>query len=377
MNQQESADWLFENGGPAIRYRTATELMLSSSNIDIGQLREELLQSQLVRTWLERLTPGRGISSIRINSLRGGKSTSFENVMGKLTDLGYRQGMAELDQRTMPFRQWLQDNAERPSRYIFDIFCRTLTAAFLARAGYTDEPAVGIVLKNRLKTIYDFTRQGSYDIYVDPAYYSPRMPRSLHRHSLISPALSRDGNLSLPWIYDIIGLAAYLPACGTKDNRTKADTIINYILNGYYQRLPLGRGVVRAENGYYFSMGWGVWLPGFFGALPGDIEPRPEISRILAAVVRRLVLMGQFPAAREHPWFINILNHLHGFQTEEGTYQFPSSYLREKPDSFWWKGACMGLEENRRKEFAFELESTFWMAKLKAAVSPAEKATNP
>ena len=265
MNHQESVDWLLENGGPVIRYRTATELMSPSDSIDIGQLREALLQSQLARTWLERFIPGRGI-----NDLHGSKSTTFENVMGKLTDLGCSQGMTALDNQTEPFRQWLQNNAERPSRHIFDLFCRTLIAAFLARAGYTDEPAVGTVLKNRLETVYDFTRLGSYDIYIDPADY-PRMPRSFQRSSLLNPALSRDGdNLSLPWTYDIIGLAAYLPECGTEDDWAKANTIINYILNDQYQKLPPGYGVIRSVNGRYYGMGWSVHLPAFFGTPSED-----------------------------------------------------------------------------------------------------------
>ena len=76
--------------------------------------------------------------------------------------------------------------------------------------------------------------------------------------------------------------------------------------------------------------------------------------------------MGEFPTTREHPWFINSLNHLEGFRTEKGTYQFPRTYLPEKPVGYWVTGARMALEENRRKAIAIEMESTFWMAKLKA-----------
>ena len=368
MNQRELVNWLFENGGPAIRYRTATELLPSSNDIDTGQIREELLQSPLVRTWLERFIPGRGI-----NSLHGSKPTAFENVMGKLTDLGCRQGMAELDRQTIPFRQWLQDNAERPSRHIFDIFCRTLIAAFLARAGYTDEPAVGTVLKNRLETVYGFTRQGNYDIYVNPADY-PRMPSSFQKKPLVNPALTRNYDSCLPSVYDIIGLAAYLPERGTEDDRAKANTIINYILNDQYQKLHPGYGISRTEDGRYYAMGWAVWLPGFFSAPSDDTRPGRTASEMLGALVQRLILMGQFPAAREHPWFINGLNHLQGFQTEKGTYLFPRSYLPEKPVGYWVASARMGLEENRRTELAIELESTFWMAKLKASVPVEGKA---
>ncbi|UCB43338.1 MAG: hypothetical protein JSV77_01440, partial [Dehalococcoidales bacterium] len=86
----------------------------------------------------------------------------------------------------------------------------------------------------------------------------------------------------------------------------------------------------------------------------------------LGAFVQRLVLMGQFPAARSHPWFINSLNHLQGFQTENGTYLFTRSYLPEQSSGYWVTGARLGLEEDRKVRHAIELESTYWMTKLLA-----------
>ena len=132
--------------------------MPPSSNADIGQLAEQLHQSKLVKTWLERIVP-----PALFNDLHGSKATQFENVMGKLTELGLRRGVPELNQRTMPYRQWLKDNAEGPPTHTFDVFSRTLIAAFLARAGYVDEPAVGTLLKGRLETVCDFARKGIYD----------------------------------------------------------------------------------------------------------------------------------------------------------------------------------------------------------------------
>ena len=45
MNEKELAEWLFENGGPVIRYRTATELFSPSSEIDTSQLLDDLMNS--------------------------------------------------------------------------------------------------------------------------------------------------------------------------------------------------------------------------------------------------------------------------------------------------------------------------------------------
>jgi hypothetical protein len=79
--------------------------------------------------------------------------------------------------------------------------------------------------------------------------------------------------------------------------------------------------------------------------------------------------MGQFPAARRHPWFVNGLDYLHSFQTEKGTYLFRRSYLPEQPNGYWVNGARMGLEEDRKTRLAIELESTFWMVMLQYLAS--------
>ncbi|OGO33297.1 MAG: hypothetical protein A2Z29_05355 [Chloroflexi bacterium RBG_16_56_11] len=359
MNHRDLVEWLFTNSGPTIRYRTATELMAPSKNVDVVQLRHELLQSEPVKTWLIRFVP-----FSRLNDIHGSKATTFESVMGKLTDLGLRRGVAPFDQQTMPYREWLKDNVDRPPKHIFDIFTRTLIAAFLARAGYVDEPAVGKVLRMRLETVYDFARQGRCDVYVNPDSY-PKMPKSFKGKRLIDPRLSLDGNLQLPWIYDIVGFSAYLPEYGNETDQERANTVICYILNEQYQRFPEGYGILLAKNRTYYAMGWSVSLPGFVNKLSEDVSTQEVPPWILGAFVQRLAIMGQFSIVRKHPWFINSLNHLEGFETEKGTYLFPRSYLPEKANGYWITGARMGLEDNRNTKLAIELESTFWMAKLK------------
>jgi len=52
---RELAEWLLENGGPVVRYRTATELLSDASMVDIEALDRDLLNCPLVRLWLGRL----------------------------------------------------------------------------------------------------------------------------------------------------------------------------------------------------------------------------------------------------------------------------------------------------------------------------------
>ena len=82
-------------------------------------------------------------------------------------------------------------------------------------------------------------------------------------------------------------------------------------------------------------------------------------------LVYRLELMSNVPSARKHPWFQESIERLEQYRTDQDTYIFPRSFLQERPSGYWVTGAYMGLEQNRRKKAALELESTFWMLKIK------------
>ncbi len=49
---------------------------------------------------------------------------------------------------------------------------------------------------------------------------------------------------------------------------------------------------------------------------------------------------------------------------QHGAFLFPAAYLHEGSSGYWIMGSNMGLEENRRRKMARELESTLWMRKL-------------
>ena len=103
-------DWLLENGGPVIRYRTATELLNEPKIINIEQLSQELIRSQMVGAWLERL----GTSKEFVH-LHSSKMTAYENAMGKLVQLGCKNGITPFDQKTLSFRKWLQSTRQYSS----------------------------------------------------------------------------------------------------------------------------------------------------------------------------------------------------------------------------------------------------------------------
>jgi hypothetical protein len=277
--------------------------------------------------------------------VHGSKTNNLENVLGKLTDFGVKRGTPELDERTLPYRKWLEKIATNPTLNVFDSFSMGMVADFLARAGYTQEPAVVAVLRKRLDTVNNFVCKGNYDIYI-PGKYVRKLP-------LIKLEVVQGGVCRLPLIYDIIGWGAYLPECGTEEERDKADTIINYILNDTYQQFPWGYGAMGDGTGRTWALGWSVHLPGFTDSI------HPTLARTLRVQIINLLI--NFRAARRHPWFKASLDHLGQYRTDKGTYLFPHEYLQERPQGYWVNGYRMGLEEKRKPE----LESTFWMVKFR------------
>lgn len=342
--------WLLENGGPVIRYRVARELLAGTETIELGEFSEALIRSPLVNTWLERLG-----KSTEINQLHSSQVTAYENVMGKLIQSGCHQGIEPFDWKTQLFRDWLGSNS---AAYQLDWnpFKRKVVGAFLVMAGYNSENAVQGYIEDRLETLWNFTRQRDFDIYTDRNQYRD-IPKGFHNKPLVKPELYPGGEEHYPSIYDIYALANYPSHLLDQAARQKIDSVVEYILDPNYQAFPEGYGLMRARKGKYYAIGWSVHLPRYHqgsGKNPSE-----------SLLVQRLVLMSHFRVARAHGWFQECVQHLESFCTDRGTYLFPRSYLQERPCGYWVTGAYMGLEKNRRKKIAIELESTFWMLKIK------------
>ncbi|MBZ0300815.1 MAG: hypothetical protein K8J31_13780 [Anaerolineae bacterium] len=342
-----TVDWLLEHGGPAIRYRTATELAGLPPN-HVAELEAALLGSPLVQAWLHRFQ-----RDASFNAVHGAKHTCFENVMGKLTQLGCHSGIEPFDVRTAYFRDWLE---HQPQLFADVYFSRTMVAAFLLRAGYAHDPAVRAIAQRRLQVLSAFCAQKDYAIYVDPADY-PSIPKAYRDQPLVDPALYSDGDMALPNWYDLYLLAHYPQDLHSEAVQAQIDTVIDYILQPDYQRLPQGYGIGLFAPRRYWVIGWCVLLPGYFDF---DLDEQGRHS-----LLRHLLLLAHFPTARAHPWFKAAQEHLEGYRTERETYLLPRPYLSEAPNGYWIAGNFMGLEENRRTEQAIELESTFWLLRLR------------
>jgi hypothetical protein len=367
MSNHALARWLLANGGPAICYRTATEL-LDDAGVDAGQLAADLLASPMTQAWLERLgQPGDDLSGFHHS-----RPEAFENAASKLCELGLRAGVEPLDARMAPFRQWLDEQAQA----ISDIaqvnyadanskgstqsavkrgirwFEAILVAARLAWFGYADV-AISLCLSRRLETLYALARTSNHAIYIDQDTFGDYPNNPFRKRRFVDPQF----NGILPSIHDLYALAHYPPALLDAATQHKIEAIVAYILHPDYQALEEGYGVMRAGPRRYFSMGWSVHLPGYHGF---DLDDGQA-----GMFVQRLELMAHFPAATSHRWFQESMAHLEGFRTDEGPYRFPARYLKEAASGYWVSGSYMRLEENRRARDSLALDSTFRMLLLK------------
>jgi hypothetical protein len=350
MDSYDLAQWLVHHGGPSIRFRTLVEILGEQDVSLVSEALQELLKSPDITEWIARLVP-----RFDINSLHSGRSDAFENVVGKLTQLGMRAGLQPFDNKTLPFRIWLADHVESYPDVPHAVFLRTIVASLLALAGYGSTSPVKAQLMKRLKTIYEFVRNPDFsNMYVDKSDYKG-IPKGSENHALLNPDLYPDEQFMLPWVHDIRGFSNCTEIMCTQSLRAKIDSIIDMILTSEYQHLPWSYGLAKYGQRYYV-LGWAVHLPGYF--------TRPE-GRSFAELLLTLEFMARFSAARKSAWFCDSLEYLESFRADRGTYIFPQSWLPEKREGYWVGGLRMGFDNRRIYPEAIECESTFRMLKIK------------
>jgi hypothetical protein len=350
MDVQDLAQWLLQNAGPSIRFRTMVEI-LQEQDVDlVSHALDELLKSLDVMEWTGRLTP-----RFDINSIHSGRPDAFENVIGKLVQLGLRAGLQPFDNKTLPFRVWLSENVEVYPDTPHAVFLRTIIAAFLAFAGYDSISPVMAQMTKRLQTLYEFAKNPDFSsVFVDKSEYSG-FPKGSESHQLVNPDLYQDQQFMLPWVHDIRGLSSCVDIRTNQSHAFKVDKIIEMILTSEYQNLPWSYGLAKYGERYYV-LGWAAHLPGY--------STKPE-GKSFAELLLTLEIMGRFPVARRSPWFAKSIEYLESFRTEYGTYVFPSSWLPEKQTGYWVGGLRMGYDDRKSYPKAIECESTFRMLKIK------------
>ncbi len=331
------SSFLLTQGGPVLRWRTATELLPDDPRLDREALLSDLLACAEVRRWLDLLGSG---------PIHHSKDASAENVLAKLCEYGLRAGMTKLDERALPYCAVGQEERYHNEALII--------VPFLVRAGYATEPSVANWMAQRIEILYEQACRSDYDFYMNETERQCLPPAQKITHK--SPKLfyqQRFNNhwevLGLPTCYDLYALA-YLPK-EDQLTRQKVEAIVTYLLHPAFQDTP-GGYIWNSRLHRAYAAG-----RVFLACLPQENEREK--------LVLFLEMMAQFECGRASDWFRQGMAQLESFRTQSGTYRFPREYLNEKSSYYLYAGMHMGLGEFPRNDQTLELESTFRMERLK------------
>jgi len=353
MESYDIAQWLLRNAGPSIRFRTLVDILNEQDVGLVGRALNEMLRSSEALKWLEYLTP-----KLDFNSIHSSRIDAFENVMGKLVQLGLRAGLQPFDSKTLPFRVWLSERDEITTEIPHAIFLQTIVASFLAYSGYDTTTPVNNHMISRLESLYEFVKDPDFSrIFVDKLDYKG-IPKN-SEYGLVNPELYPDQRFMLPWVHDIRGLASCQSIMESKENRNKLDKIIDLVLTEEYQSLPWSYGLAKYGSRYYV-LGWAAHLPGY--------SKEPE-GREFGELLLTLEFMAKFQVARNSEWFNRSMKYLETFETDSGTCLFPRGWLSEKKTGYWVGGTRMMLDERKGNSLALECESTFRVTHIKRLAS--------
>ncbi|MHA2229800.1 MAG: hypothetical protein ACXADL_13680 [Candidatus Thorarchaeota archaeon] len=344
MTLLDPIQWLFINAGPVLKFRTLVDLIREKNVGLVASALEDLLLVPEVKHWLTLLEP-----KFELNDIHSSRQHAYENVMGKLVQLGLRAGMQLFDSKTLPFRVWLSENTGQVPEKPHSVFLHTILASFLALAGYGTTSPVKNHLNRRLDSLFHFAKNPDFEnIFVDKSD-SKGLLKSQTGHRFINPDLHPDQQFRLPWIHDIRGIVNCSSIMDSKSKRKKAERVVEMVLSPEYQDLPQSYGLARYGKKHYV-VGWSVHLPGHVSAAEG---------REFAEMLLTMEMLAPFNCVRKSVWFRKSLGYLKSFKTEFDTYSFPRAWLPEKKNGYWVSGTRMAYDKRAGKPNAVELESTF------------------
>jgi hypothetical protein len=346
-------DSLMAQGCPVLRWLCATYIPRDGCDDGINQLQRDLIDSGVVRLWLDRLA---------IDNIHSSKPTAVENAAGKLLEMGLHAGIPSFDECMRPIRDAM---TQTDVRMQFDDLMRSILAWAILRAGYDDASAYDFCLRRLADLVRTCTERLPGQIFCDASEY-PGISNAFRDKPLVSPDLNVGGYSALPSIHDMMWMAQLLRRPISETQRDSIDIVVTWVLRPDFQSLPKGYGIMRSDHRRFHAIGWRPDLPGWDGFPPG----KPDIG----AMVLRTELMSHFPLAREYEWFKRAVAHLDTFRTESGTWAFPPTYLSDSDTGYYVIGCRMGLCDGRRTARKREMEATFRMLRLHRRIGECDPA---
>lgn len=351
--------WLKEVGNVPIQCNLKYVFEEKSSKKE----KESLLQHDEVKYWLSMLEE----ASKRLDDIHGSHDYRYENIMGKLYQLGVRVDMKEYAQYAEVYLDFLHSHTKRErveeiqmneiySNYDFEL----ILATFLAMTGYQDDKAVAYIIRKRIELLYAFTKQNIFDIYVDPKE-CPGVIKEW-RDYIINPKYYSDSNICVPVIHDYFLFSAIYKDANEEDKK-KIDVIVSWLFQEECKKIG------RRYGYFYFphdsrkakAVCWKLVLP--------EITDILEKKTCPYELVQTVYLLSHFKESKNHSQFMNLVNYLETFQTVDGRYKFKKTMLAEKKDSYYIFGKHMGLGEDRNDSSWLEIESTYWMEMIQMNIN--------
>jgi hypothetical protein len=359
-------NWLMDNADAPIRYRIAREFLRDEKIAK--DIEEELIENPAVTLWLKNLKPQTPPQHWSME--HGSFDFCLENALPKIVQLGLHGGLPQVKDAlefylakmrnidSLDFQTIKIENPGVSYRKCKQLYA-ILTANLLSLANMEDESAIRYMLGS-LDEMYNFVQKKIYDIYLseDERRRLTRVPKNWKSTDyFINPDVVKKYGFSYPIVYDIMGMYRLYDLKNPEVDK-KINAVISYIsTDEFHLKITDGYGILVEEDGKYHGMGWDPKYPGWFD-LPDYME---------TGNVPKLLFFSQYiskyPAAEKTKWFSDLLNYIEKYRTEDGTYLFPGTWLKEST-GYAVQGYHMSFGENRRKKNWREIESTFYVQLL-------------
>jgi hypothetical protein len=353
MNNSHLKNLIIKEAGPILRYRCLRELCGQTRGREINNLKKIICNSNEYKLWMKRLK--------KCIHMHGGNNDRFENIVGKLTEMGIDRSFNDFHQNMKKFLGLL-DKWAKPKEGMFPTLKKTILTMGLARTGYYENKAVVEAINSRLIEVHRVIKAGSYNIYIS-RNKEPKKPDHFSKYQILSRKFCPMGNVLLPYIYDLYAVGAVPRSLYTAKQKGMINDIIGYIFQSKYQKLPDGYGIAIDDSDgvtKFYKIGWNVHLPGFFGK---ELTDRDKMIYLM-----RLELFARFNKSRNSDWYRKMIRHSESYRNEDGTYLFPPKYLIQRKEGYWITGNHMGIESDRTNKRIKMFESTFRMLKIAESI---------
>ncbi len=338
-------EWIYENGGPAIRLRLLFNNSKHKPTLEIENISADLLRMDEVQKYL-RYLDGFNTQANEKKELEHlihyYGDMCIDKFFPVLMDFGFRSGIEEIDRALIPVKKLFMEMQAKDYDYCFFYGLMLMRVFFIT--GFVNQEIID-TMNNRINALHTAAKERIYDIFQDKSKL-PKPPKQWLEHGVIKDEMnpfSKRAEIPLPTIYDVSAMAYYQQYNKDPMIQQKIEDIMEYILTPEFQALPEGYGLLWVkERRIYHACGWNPLLPMYDSyKRPGHLGNN--------AILNYLTMMSCYKNAIKSKWFIDGLNYIDQFKTERGTYLFPKEYLSRKCSAPGFESNFMGFNTNKHE----------------------------